>query len=476
MSISGIGEKYYQNNVTTMKSTKNVNSTEEFALEKTSGTQELSEAEEMELFKKEFYEDLSKITNHRTVSNAAVNISEEAFKAMKDDPQYREKVLSLIQRDWGDSYAPRNCSVLITVGATLNEYRADSWPVGYDSEFDMRSQNSFYKRTSEKKDRQKELLEEYLENRAQAKKQQLEMLNKKIAKMELERSRQTTRNQRSLFQFAHVTITEHMVNAKYGTKITNGPRVQMQTAGRKKKEDWIEVSKEQLAEVKLPASFDKLKEQNSYFYHGENISDYELVQTAVALGKMELPTDEKKCIPDRVAMDAFKVLVRDQAAPKNSWSNTLYSEDGKYTFTKTESGRWQMHLIDDAAIGASLEDIANWMMSGTPNRNIETRYLNYLHTVDPDLYNVAMRIGSEVRSYGFMEDLHQQGVLSDSQNQYDMSLLGMLFGKDADSMRMILNGCKESGNFLELLDLYSPDGAKSLDKLREQQYKHGGIV
>ena len=34
-------------------------------------------------------------------------------------------------------------------------------------------------------------LEEYLENRAQAKKQQLEMLNKKIAKMELERSRQT---------------------------------------------------------------------------------------------------------------------------------------------------------------------------------------------------------------------------------------------------------------------------------------------
>lgn len=26
-------------------------------------------------------------------------------KAMKDDPQYREKILSLIQRDWGDSIA-----------------------------------------------------------------------------------------------------------------------------------------------------------------------------------------------------------------------------------------------------------------------------------------------------------------------------------------------------------------------------------
>ena len=56
----------------------------------------VTKAEEMELFKKEFYEDLSKVTNHRTVSNAAVNISEAAFKAMKEDPQYREKVLSLI--------------------------------------------------------------------------------------------------------------------------------------------------------------------------------------------------------------------------------------------------------------------------------------------------------------------------------------------------------------------------------------------
>ena len=42
---------------------------------------------------------------------------------------------------------------------------------------------------SNKKDRQKELLEEYLEKRAQVKKQQQEMLNEKIAKQEQERSR-----------------------------------------------------------------------------------------------------------------------------------------------------------------------------------------------------------------------------------------------------------------------------------------------
>lgn len=181
MNIGNVGATTYNAwaGRTTGAKAKNVNDTEKFALEKTSKTQELSEAEEMELFKKEFYEDLSKVTNHRTVSNAAVNISEAAFKALKDDPQYREKVLSLIQRDWGDSYAPRNCSVLITVGTTLNEYRADSWPVGYDSEFDMRSQNSFYKRTSEsKKDKQKEMLEDYLEKRRQEQEFMQEMRTK----------------------------------------------------------------------------------------------------------------------------------------------------------------------------------------------------------------------------------------------------------------------------------------------------------
>jgi hypothetical protein len=146
---------------------ENVNGTEKFALEKTGSTQELSEAEEMELFKKEFYEDLSKITIHKTLNNVAINISEAGFKAMKDDPEYREKILSLLKRDLGSSLA-RNCSAVFTVGATIKEYRGDSWPVGYDSEFFARSQDSFYKKTSEKKDRQKELLEEYLENRAKA--------------------------------------------------------------------------------------------------------------------------------------------------------------------------------------------------------------------------------------------------------------------------------------------------------------------
>ena len=177
-----------------------MNGTEKFALEKTESTKELSEAEEMEIFKKEFYEELSKITNHRTVSNAAVNVSEAAFKAMKDDPEYKQQVLNWIKHDLGASYGYRNASVMLTVGRTLEECRGDAWPVSADSEFGIRSQDSFYKRTSDKKDKQKELLEEYLEKRAQVKKQQQEMLNEKIAKQEQERSRllQSWNNERKL--------------------------------------------------------------------------------------------------------------------------------------------------------------------------------------------------------------------------------------------------------------------------------------
>lgn len=198
MAISGIGQSYYQNSVAT---TKNVNNTEKFALEKTDGIKELSEAEEMAIFKKEFYAEIEKIPKDRTIANVAINISEEAFRNMKADPKYREQMLSVIRRDMTGSVAPApDCSMVITVGATAKDYRADGWSVNNDSEFYARSQNSFYKKTSNKKDSQKELLEEYLEKRAQVKKQQQEMLNEKIAKQEQERSRllQSWNNERLL--------------------------------------------------------------------------------------------------------------------------------------------------------------------------------------------------------------------------------------------------------------------------------------
>ena len=187
MSIGGVGQNYYHNNLAT---TKNVNNTKKFALEKTESTRELSDAEEMELFKKEFYAELERIPKNRTITNLAVNISEEAFKNMKADPEYRAKIMSVLQRDLTSSFAPLKASLLITVGATEKDYRGDSWSgPNNDSEFFARSQDSFYKKTSGQKDRQKELLEKYREKRAQTKKQQQKLMDEKIAKLELERSR-----------------------------------------------------------------------------------------------------------------------------------------------------------------------------------------------------------------------------------------------------------------------------------------------
>ncbi len=185
MNLNGIGQNYYQNNVKATKSTKSVNSTEE-----ASSMRELSEAEEMAAFKKEFYAELERIPKNGTITNLAINISEEAFENMKADPEYRAKIMSALQRDLTSSFAPLKASLLITVGATEKDYRGDSWSgPNNDSEFFARSQDSFYKKTSGQNDRQKELLEEYLEKRAQAKAFQQKVLNEKISKQEQERSR-----------------------------------------------------------------------------------------------------------------------------------------------------------------------------------------------------------------------------------------------------------------------------------------------
>ena len=142
-------------------------------------TKGMTPEEELEAFKKEFYQELSQITTHATVSNAAVNVTEAAFRRMKDDPEYKQQVLSWIKPDLGASYGSRNASVMLTVGETLEQCRGDAWPVSADSEFGIRSQNSFYKSSNERKERQKELLEEYLQKRQAAKQIQQDILESK---------------------------------------------------------------------------------------------------------------------------------------------------------------------------------------------------------------------------------------------------------------------------------------------------------
>ena len=195
----GIASNYYSENrlVSATKKQQVGSKQETFAkqvssdeVDKVQDTKAMTAEEEMAVFKKEFYAELEKIPRDRTIANVAINISEEAFKNMKDDPEYREKILSLIKRDMTGSVAPApNCSVVITVGATSKDYRADGWSINNDSEFYARSQNSFYKTGSGKssesrKNEQKKFMEEYLAKRQEEKRIQKELLEEKAEKDE----------------------------------------------------------------------------------------------------------------------------------------------------------------------------------------------------------------------------------------------------------------------------------------------------
>ncbi len=179
-----IPNSYLTPNILSSKAYSNkANSTQasfsaELSIEETQKAKALSPKEEMEIFKKEFYDEISRIKTHPTVINVAINISEDAFVKMKEDPEYKQQILNLIKRDVGDSYAPRNTSLLLTIGSSLNEYRGDGWPVIADSEFGLRSQNSFYKKTNTNKNKYKELHEEYIQ-KSFVEKQYLKKLNEK---------------------------------------------------------------------------------------------------------------------------------------------------------------------------------------------------------------------------------------------------------------------------------------------------------
>lgn len=274
--------------------------------------------------------------------------------------------------------------------------------------------------------------------------------------------------------FGSVTLLEEDVRAYYGTAVITGSYSGNRTAGCKSEAEYVTIDKKKVAAVELPESYDSLKDRNVY-YHGELISEYELVQTAVAAGKLEITDDMRDFAASGLAFD---VMIEGAAEPKYSWSSTKYSEDGRYTFTKNEDGSYDMHLVEDIEMGASLEEIANWICSGTPNRNIETRYLNYLRRMDSELYNAAQNIGKEVRTYNLMTVAYDAGALGDAQHDYDLSLLGLLFGEhDIENMYQKFMKCKATGNYLCLLEQYDPQAANYLTNLRQQQMdKTGGIL
>ena len=122
--------------------------------------------------------------------NDVIDITDAAYKRMQTDPEYEKKILDALAKNWA-----------VDFGGNIPEisymHIDDTWEKCYGYTQGMKenvgySGSSSAKRADagrEKKARQKELLEEYLEKRTQAKRQQQELLDEKIAKAEQERSR-----------------------------------------------------------------------------------------------------------------------------------------------------------------------------------------------------------------------------------------------------------------------------------------------
>lgn len=148
----------------------------------------LTKEQEMELFKKEFYEEIDKIPKARYVKSLFIHITDKGWERMKADAKYREQMLALIKRDTtGFSFDRTNR--LITVGATSEEYRAESWGSSDDRAEERIKRNRQIEKKKKRKKELKEYYEELLRHR-DFEKMILEekIFNQNIIKEKIERS------------------------------------------------------------------------------------------------------------------------------------------------------------------------------------------------------------------------------------------------------------------------------------------------
>jgi len=230
MGISGIGQNYYHNNVATARNTKNVNSTgknDGFAGKVTEKNPVSPKDMTFEEYKAYFNEKMNSLYTHPSQRNRndIIDITDDAYKRMQTDPEYEKKILDALAKNKAVNFG--NYIPQISYMHIDDTYEKCYGYTQGMKENDGYSGSSSAKGTDagrQKKARQKELLEEYLEKRAQAKKQQLEMLNKKIAKMELERSRQTQswNSERQMAKASNAYDANIMMEAELVKNITKG--------------------------------------------------------------------------------------------------------------------------------------------------------------------------------------------------------------------------------------------------------------
>lgn len=144
----------------------------------------------MEQFQLEFWDEVARIPGTHNMSHVMINVTKEGWERMKEDPEYREKMMRLLRRDMTGPFC-RQVYSIITIGGTEEEYRAESWSTGSDKKeveddmerrrqrrkyFQKRYEKQLEKRRLERKRLERKRLEEYLLERSMQERKRLELL------------------------------------------------------------------------------------------------------------------------------------------------------------------------------------------------------------------------------------------------------------------------------------------------------------
>lgn len=124
-------------------------------------SRKLTEQEEMVRFQQEFYAEIAKIPMSGQLNTLAIRVTDEGWKRMKENPEYREKMMSLIKRDTTGTYFGKT-NEIITIGRSSAEYRASSFPAEREVDDKERS----IKRRRKKKKELQELYARIQQKRA----------------------------------------------------------------------------------------------------------------------------------------------------------------------------------------------------------------------------------------------------------------------------------------------------------------------
>ncbi len=172
MSISSILNSDYS--IQTKKTTRQHTSKVEIIDQ----TQELSEAEKLESFKKEIWNEINAIPRSSSIS-WSINITDAAFERMMNEPEFKEKMMSLIREDAAAGRPPIVCSITTIDENGYKGYSYNDTNVGNTAySTHSKDKNNFYKKKAEKQDytelweekhlereRQREILDEEYEKR-----------------------------------------------------------------------------------------------------------------------------------------------------------------------------------------------------------------------------------------------------------------------------------------------------------------------